>query len=159
MSRTALYRAFSENGELLYVGITGEALRRMHQHMRRSSWPDECSRIEMSYYPTRLAAEAAERAAIEAEKPKYNIIFRRVLPEPTVVPPQKSFEKPVPTAPRSFRLIRLSAVKEITGRSRSTIYADPSFPRPVKIGERAVAWVEDEIREWVDARIAHRAAA
>jgi prophage regulatory protein len=57
------------------------------------------------------------------------------------------------------RLLRLSAVKEITGRSRSTIYADPSFPRPVKIGERAVAWVEDEIREWVDARIQEREAA
>jgi prophage regulatory protein len=54
------------------------------------------------------------------------------------------------------RLLRLEAVKEITGLSRSTIYADPGFPRPVKIGERAVAWVEDEIKEWVDERIAMR---
>jgi len=54
------------------------------------------------------------------------------------------------------RLLRLDAVKEITGLSRSTIYADPLFPKPVKIGERAVAWVEDEIREWIDARIAER---
>lgn len=54
------------------------------------------------------------------------------------------------------RLLRLDAVKEITGLSRSTIYADHTFPRPVKIGERAVAWVEDEISEWVDARIAER---
>jgi predicted DNA-binding transcriptional regulator AlpA len=28
----------------------------------------------------------------------------------------------------------------------------------VKIGERAVAWVEDEVREWVCTRIADRAA-
>jgi prophage regulatory protein len=54
------------------------------------------------------------------------------------------------------RLLRLDAVKEITGLSRSTIYADANFPKPVKIGERAVAWVEDEIREWIDARIAER---
>lgn len=54
------------------------------------------------------------------------------------------------------RLLRLSAVKEITGLSRSTIYADANFPRPVKIGERAVAWVEEEIRGWIDARIAER---
>lgn len=54
------------------------------------------------------------------------------------------------------RLLRLDAVKEITGLSRSTIYADPNFPRPVKIGERAVAWVEEEIQEWVNARIAER---
>lgn len=54
------------------------------------------------------------------------------------------------------RLLRLNAVKEITGLSRSTIYADADFPRPVKIGERAVAWVELEIQNWVDARIAER---
>ena len=57
------------------------------------------------------------------------------------------------------RLLRLETVKEITGLSRSTIYADPNFPRPVKIGERSVAWVESEISEWIDARIAERTAA
>ena len=56
-------------------------------------------------------------------------------------------------------LIRLDAVKQITGRSRSVIYADKHFPKPVKIGDRAVAWVEPEIREWVEARIADREAA
>ena len=58
-----------------------------------------------------------------------------------------------------MRLVRLSAVKEITGLSRSTIYADPTFPKSVKIGDRAVAWVEDEILAWVDARIEAREAA
>ena len=57
------------------------------------------------------------------------------------------------------RLLRLSAVKEITGLSRSSIYADPSVPKPVKIGSRAVAWVEDEIRDWVNTRIQEREAA
>jgi prophage regulatory protein len=57
------------------------------------------------------------------------------------------------------KLLRLSAVKEITGLSRSSIYADPSVPKPVKIGSRAVAWVEDEIREWVNTRIQEREAA
>jgi prophage regulatory protein len=57
------------------------------------------------------------------------------------------------------RLLRLDAVKEITGLSRSTIYADPSFPKPCKIGERAVAWVEEEIRAWVAAKIEQREAA
>ncbi len=57
------------------------------------------------------------------------------------------------------KFLRLQAVKEITGLSRSTIYADPAFPKPVKIGERAVAWVDEEIRGWVDARIQEREAA
>jgi prophage regulatory protein len=54
------------------------------------------------------------------------------------------------------KLVRLDAVKSITGRSRSRIYADPEFPRPVKIGPRAVAWVEDEVRAWVEERIRQR---
>jgi prophage regulatory protein len=54
------------------------------------------------------------------------------------------------------RLLRLNAVKELTGLSRSAIYADPAFPRSVKIGERSVAWVEAEVRAWVEARIAQR---
>ena len=56
------------------------------------------------------------------------------------------------------RLLRLDAVREITGLSRSTIYADLAFPRPVKIGERAVAWLEDEIRDWIETRVAAREA-
>jgi prophage regulatory protein len=56
------------------------------------------------------------------------------------------------------KLLRLAAVKELTGLSRSSIYAHPDFPRPVKIGAggRAVAWVENEICEWVKARIDQR---
>jgi prophage regulatory protein len=53
-------------------------------------------------------------------------------------------------------LLRLRAVKERTGLSRSSIYADPGFPRPVKIGPRAVAWVEREIADWIAARVAER---
>jgi prophage regulatory protein len=57
------------------------------------------------------------------------------------------------------RLLRLQEVREVTGLSRSSIYADADFPKPVKIGPRAVAWVEQEIREWIAARIASREAA
>ena len=50
------------------------------------------------------------------------------------------------------KLLRLAAVKELTGLSRSSIYAECSFPRPVKIGPRAVAWVEAEVCQWISAR-------
>jgi len=54
------------------------------------------------------------------------------------------------------KLLRLSSVKELTGLSRSSIYADPQFPKPVKIGPRSVAWVEAEVRDWICARIEAR---
>lgn len=51
--------------------------------------------------------------------------------------------------------IRRPEVEEMTGLSRSTIYAmmeSGDFPRPVKIGKRAVAWPESEIKEWLSGR-------
>lgn len=59
-----------------------------------------------------------------------------------------------------MRLLRLPKVCERSGLSRSRIY-DPAsnFPKPVKIGPRAVGWVESEVDQWVKDRIAERDAA
>ena len=56
----------------------------------------------------------------------------------------------------SQRFLRVPDVKRLTGLSRSTIYADCSFPRGVKIGQRAVGWVEQEVLDWIDARVTQR---
>lgn len=56
-------------------------------------------------------------------------------------------------------ILRLPDVKQKTGQSRSTIYDKVQrgeFPAPVKIGERAVGWVESEVDSWVKARIEAR---
>jgi prophage regulatory protein len=48
-------------------------------------------------------------------------------------------------------ILRLPAVKNRTGLSRSTIYdkvQKKQFPSPVKLGKRAVGWVESELDEW-----------
>ena len=58
-----------------------------------------------------------------------------------------------------MKLIRLREVTTKTGRTRSRIYEAidaGTFPRPVKIGERAIAFVEAEIDGWIQARIADR---
>ena len=52
-----------------------------------------------------------------------------------------------------MRLIRLPKVEEKTGLRKSSIYGLPSFPSPVKIGPRASAWVEEEVDEWIAARV------
>ena len=53
------------------------------------------------------------------------------------------------------RLLRLPAVLERTGLGRSALYAlmkACEFPRPLRIGARAVAWLEDEVEEWIRKR-------
>lgn len=55
------------------------------------------------------------------------------------------------------RLIKLSEVIQRTGKKRSTVYANVKaglMPSPVKIGEKAVCWVESEIDDWIALRIA-----
>lgn len=56
-------------------------------------------------------------------------------------------------------IYRLPKLKEATGLSTSTIYAmiaDGAFPKPIKLGLRAVGWPETEINAWLDIRKAKR---
>lgn len=51
--------------------------------------------------------------------------------------------------------LRLPAVIALTGRSRSGIYAmmdTNEFPRPVRVGKRAVAWPESAVSAWLNER-------
>lgn len=52
-------------------------------------------------------------------------------------------------------LMRLPEVMAICRRMKSTIYADMAlgrFPRPVRIGIRAVAWRRSDIKAWLKSR-------
>jgi prophage regulatory protein len=56
---------------------------------------------------------------------------------------------------KSTKLLRLPAVKLATGLSKSTIYAIEArgeFPHRVVLSQRAVAWRENEIFAWINAR-------
>lgn len=58
-------------------------------------------------------------------------------------------------------LLRLPEVMHRVSLSRSEIYrriaaTPPTFPAPVKLGERASAWVESEVIAWCEARITAR---
>ena len=53
------------------------------------------------------------------------------------------------------RLSRLPTVLRRTGLPRSTVYAlmaAKKFPRPGRIGARAVGWPEDEIEKFINDR-------
>ena len=67
------------------------------------------------------------------------------------------------------RFIRLPEVLSRTGYGRTSIYRkmeDGSFPKSVKLGgppkdpsifdSRAVAWIEDEVEQWIESRIVER---
>ncbi len=52
--------------------------------------------------------------------------------------------------------LRLPGVKAVTGLSKSSLYAlirEKSFPEPVRLGARTVAWVRSEVRQWAIERV------
>lgn len=53
------------------------------------------------------------------------------------------------------RILRRPAVEKLTGIPRSTLYAKIAvgdFPAPIKIGQRAVGWLEIDVNNWLDSR-------
>ncbi len=62
---------------------------------------------------------------------------------------------------QSKKLIRIRSVTELTGLSKSYIYqlvTKGLFPSSIRLiaGGSAVAWVEEEVNEWIDSRIQER---
>ena len=59
-------------------------------------------------------------------------------------------------------ILRLSAVKNRTGLSRSSIYlriSQGTFPKQISLGGRAIGWIEDEIEAWLATQIERSRAA
>ena len=74
-----------------------------------------------------------------------------------------------PTPKTKHRFYRLSEVMCRTGYGRTSIYRkmeDGSFPKSLKLGgppkdpyefdSRAIAWIEDEVDQWIESRIEDR---
>jgi prophage regulatory protein len=60
--------------------------------------------------------------------------------------------EPEPTT----RLLRTPAVEKITGFSRAEIYSrvkKGTFPQPLKLGRRSLAWVAMDIENWIKALV------
>ena len=54
-----------------------------------------------------------------------------------------------------MKLLRINEVTETIGLSTPSIYrlmAEGKFPRPIKIGQRAVAWRKKDLKKWIKNR-------
>ncbi len=73
IQKTTLYRYFDSEGQLLYVGITGDNTKRQSQHRRNSFWFGKIASATFEHFDTRAEADSAETLAIKNEKPLHNI--------------------------------------------------------------------------------------
>ena len=52
----------------------------------------------------------------------------------------------------SMQLYRTKELTELLGISRSTLYnwtLSGHFPKPIKLGSRAIAWSESDVQDWI----------
>ena len=55
----------------------------------------------------------------------------------------------------SIKILRRPEVEQIVGLSRSTLYAmmaENTFPKPIKLGKRAIGWPDNVIAGWIEER-------
>lgn len=71
----------------------------------------------------------------------------------------------IPSMPQIPRMLPLKQVVHYTGLSSTTIYDmldkrsnryDPTFPIQVKLSKGRVAWVESEVAQWIESKMADR---
>ena len=63
------------------------------------------------------------------------------------------------TPARPGKLIRLPLVEDRTGLKKSSVYAgvkNKTFPAPVRLSARAVAWRESDVDQWIAERTTAR---
>jgi predicted GIY-YIG superfamily endonuclease len=97
----ALYRFYDATGALLYIGITADPGSRWRKHAQDKPWWHEVANIVVERHLTRTEVLEAERLAILAEHPRYNIVHNRgsaTAPRPT---PQMDRLAPPSSAPSS----------------------------------------------------------
>ena len=77
-SSQTLYRFFDAAGVLLYVGITGDAATRWKAHSKAKGWWPQVATVKVEHFAARPDVEAAEVAAIKAERPVFNVVHNAV---------------------------------------------------------------------------------
>lgn len=58
-----------------------------------------------------------------------------------------------------YKVLRLPEVSQASGMSRSAIYQgmkDGTFPQSIQLGTRMVGWSEQEIDDWIEAKLQAR---
>lgn len=102
--RTALYRLYDAEDDLLYVGITVSPCRRWREHKRdrRDTWWPRVARRTVEWFDSRPDARRAEVQAIRLEAPEFNVLHSESAP-PT---PQTVFPRTPGFGDASLALIR-----------------------------------------------------
>lgn len=105
--------------------------------------------------PSRAIIPADEKGLIERAEAAEMLFTSRKAVDDLVANKQLTTR---PNLQDEVSFLRLPELKSVTGLSKSSLYAlirAKSFPAPVQLGPRTVAWVRSEVRQWAAERISN----
>lgn len=70
-----VYRIRDTSGDLLYVGVSAAAMKRLTEHARSQPWWRDAAHVDLEHFDSRFEAMVAEARAIRDEHPRHNEIF------------------------------------------------------------------------------------
>jgi hypothetical protein len=163
--RTAVYRIRGEADVLLYIGMTNGPGIRWNAHQLVQPWWDELRSLTVEWYNSRPEAEAAEKAAIPAEQPKYNITYlkparpgREREPREIVALDLRNVEiKPLDGDDDLLNLEDVAGMARMSSASgASQALKRTGGPKGFKLGDSRL-FRRGEIRKWIAAAEASQA--
>ena len=148
--KTALYRIWGNDDQLLYVGISKSALGRLGQHLTEKSWAADIANVTIETFATRELAAAAEVEAIKAEKPLHNVVHNGS--SAYVGRPNPALEKAVTDSAADLSKTKGLKKGHHVGQLPYTLYTlistDQLFPQPqiptIEKGVMMLVWNNDE---------------
>lgn len=69
----AVYRMYNAAGDLLYIGCSPDPCGRWQEHSKFKPWGRTVTTISVEWFDSKAEALEAEKAAIQAEAPEWNI--------------------------------------------------------------------------------------
>lgn len=154
--RTALYRVRGEADVLLYIGISNHPGIRWNGHLLEQPWWDELRTLTVEWYESRPEAEDAEKAAIRAEQPKYNVTYLKPTrlgrkPKPQEAIPVKRGTAELDPRPDDENLLVTFEAAEMARLGPQVFrkaLAQTGGPTGFVLGGETL-WRRREIRQWI----------
>ncbi|MYU24609.1 GIY-YIG nuclease family protein [Streptomyces sp. SID8352] len=123
-TRTALYRLYDVDDQLLYIGIAVDPETRMRVHSREKTWWPLVAQRSIEWFTDRPAAEAAERSAIITEQPVHNVSHSTTRQRGDAKHEYRSpYPKPRQVRIATQRWIEFGRAAKVGGTSRGKVVA------------------------------------
>jgi predicted DNA-binding transcriptional regulator AlpA len=159
----ALYRHYDEHEQLLYIGKSVYPLIRQHSHLKHANWRNEIRRIALEPFTTEEELAAAERDAIQTEKPRYNVAYNRGgvvyngqdgLPDDDAIRWAKQCADRIVADRKNIgnRLLTAERLAELLGVSTKALkklQTKDHGPPFTKLGPRTTRYVQSSVLEWL----------